>query len=198
MILHILKNAHSSLEYYDDTQTDLCPNVNWCVWREPWQRFISGVWTDVVNRQKLDEPNTKNYSVDEVLNKIMNKDWVRQQVEGNGPETMYYNAGHMISQWNNLQTECHRRRLSEGNIRIYGSVKTATKIHYNIEIPHKINVSPPDVIKKIRDILIPYKVSIINDWLQEDYKIWDQLDPTLIRNHTPFIDVPVDKIRKDI
>ena len=33
---------------------------------------------------------------------------------------------------------------------------------------------------------------------KQDYEIWEQLDPVLNRTHTPFIDVPVDKIRKDL
>tara|TARA_S200000501_G_scaffold53081_1_gene43234 strand:- start:289 stop:882 length:594 start_codon:yes stop_codon:yes gene_type:complete len=197
MILLILKNAHSSLEYYDGTQTDLCPDVNWCVWREPWQRFISGIWTDVVGKQKLDKPATKNYSVDELTTKIMDKDWLHKQMEGDGHQSLFYNAGHMMSQWNYLIKECHRRKLSAGMIRIYGRVKTATKIHFDIKAPHKINVSPSDVIERIRDTVLPFKKQIVETYLQQDYEIWEQLDPVL-PSYKPFITVPVDKIRKDI
>ena len=35
-------------------------------------------------------------------------------------------------------------------------------------------------------------------YLQQDYEIWEQLDPVLNHTHKTFIDVPVDKIRKDI
>ena len=198
MILLILKNAHSSLESYANKKTDLLPDINWCVWREPWQRFVSGVWTDVVEKQRLDRPNSDNHSTAEIVPKMMDKDWVRQQIQGDGPEALYFNAGHMISQCNDLRKECHRRKLSDGMIRIYRNVKAATKAHYNIRKPHEINVSPNTVIKRIRDTLIPFKAEIIETYLQQDYEIWEQLDPMLNRIHNSFIDVPVDKIRKDI
>lgn len=198
MILIILKNAHSTLEWYGENHTDLNPDINWCVWREPWTRFVSSVWTDVVEKQQLDKLNSDNHSTAEIIPKMLDKEWVRQQIEGDGPKAMYYNAGHMISQWNDLQKECHRRRLSDGMVRIYGSVKTATKTHYNIKAPVKINESPAPVIKKIKDTLIPFKKDIVETYLQQDYEIWEQLDPVLNRTHKTFIDVPVDKIRKDI
>jgi len=198
MMLIILKNAHSTLEWYDNNHKDLNPDINWCIWREPWERFISGVWTDVVAEQALHRPNTDNHSVAEVIPKIMDGDWVKQQVQGDGPESLYYKAGHMITQWNDLQKECHRGKIFDGSIRIYGSVKTATKTHFNIKAPFKINESPANIIKKIKDTLIPFKTDIVMTYLQQDYEIWQQLDPMLNRVHTPFIDVPVDKIRKDI
>ena len=198
MILLILKNAHSTLERYDDYHKDLHPDINWCVWREPWQRFVSGVWTDIVSTQTLNRPNTNNHSVAEIIPKIMDRHWVRQQVQGDGAETLYYNAGHMISQWNDLQKECHRRKIFDGSVRIYGNVKTATKTHYNIKAPIKINASPPNIIKKIKDTLIPFRTEIVETHLQQDYEIWQQLDPVLNSIHKPFIDVSVDKIRKDI
>ena len=198
MILIILKNAHSTLEWYGENHTDLNPDINWCVWREPWTRFVSSVWTDVVEKQQLDKLNSDNHSTAEIIPKMLDKEWVRQQIEGDGPKAMYYNAGHMISQWNDLQKECHRRRLSDGMVRIYGSVKTATKIHYNISKARIINQSPPDVILRIDYALRPFKAQIIEEWLQQDYTIWDQLDPQLQIDSPTSIDIPVDKIRKDI
>ena len=198
MLLLILKNAHSTLEWYEENHTDLQPDINWCVWREPWHRFVSAVWTDVVEKQQLDRPNSDNHSVAEIVPKIMDKDWLRQQVQGDGPEALYYNAGHMITQWNDLQRECHRLKLFNGSVRIYGSVKTATKTHFNIKAPRAINQSPPTVLRKIKDTLSPFKAHIVETYLQQDYEIWEQLDPVLNRTHTPFIDVPVDKIRKDL
>ncbi len=190
MILYILKNAHSSLQHYADNEQDLHPEIDWCVWREPWQRFISAVWTDVIDNQ-TGKASHKTGTAG-IIPKMLDKDWLRQQMEGDGVESLYDRAGHMITQWNNLQKECHRRNLTSGSVRIYSKVHTATKIHYAIEDPHKINVAPPNVIKKIKDTLIPLKQRIVQEWLIEDYEIWDQLESV------PFIDVAVDKIRKDI
>ena len=55
MILYILKNAHSSLEWYAERLPESQNAVNWTVWREPWNRFVSGIWTDVVGKQQLDK-----------------------------------------------------------------------------------------------------------------------------------------------
>ena len=197
MILYILKNAHSSLEWYAERLPESQNAVNWTVWREPWNRFVSGIWTDVVGKQQLDKPHTKNHTVDELITKIKDENWMRQQMEGDGHESLFYNAGHMMSQWNYLAKECHRRKLKDGYVRIYNSVKTATKIHFKIKAPHKVNVSPPDVIKRINSTILPFKKQIVETYLQQDYEIWEQLDPVL-PTYRPFITVPVDKIRKDI
>ena len=118
MILYILKNAHSSLEWYAERLPESQNAVNWTVWREPWNRFVSGIWTDVVGKQQLDKPHTKNHTVDELITKIKDENWMRQQMEGDGHESLFYNAGHMMSQWNYLTKECHRRKLKDGYVRI--------------------------------------------------------------------------------
>ena len=44
---------------------------------------------------------------------------------------------------------------------------------------------------------LKFKKQIVETYLQQDYEIWEQLDPVL-PTYSPFITVPVDKIRKDI
>ncbi len=196
--LLILKNAHSTLEWYDDNRENNYPSVNFCVWREPWQRFASAVWTDVIQKQELENPATRNYQTDMLPTLMRDESWLRQQIQGNGQDTLFYNAGHMITQWNNLQRECHRYKITEGQIRIYRSMKIATKTHYNIKAPQVVNQSPQDVIGKIKLALQPFKDKIIEEWLSQDYVIWDQLDPQVNVDAPQFIELPVDKIRKDI
>lgn len=194
--LLILKNGHSTLENCSEFNKDCYPEINFCAWRNPWQRFVSAVWTDVVENQS--HKNTRDYSVDMIVPLINDKVWLRQQIEGGGQDTLFYQSGHMITQWNNLQRECQRFKITQGAIRIYRSVNTATKIHYNISKARIINQSPPDVILRIDYALRPFKAQIIKEWLQQDYTIWDQLDPQLQIDSPTSIDIPVDKIRKDI
>lgn len=194
--LLILKNGHSTLEQYSELHKDWHPEINFCAWRNPWQRFVSAVWTDVVMHQN--HQRTSDYSIDMVVPLINDKVWLRRQIEGGGQDTLFYQAGHMITQWNNLQQECQRLDITQGAIRIYKSIKTATEIHYNISTPQIINQSPPDVILRIDQALRPFKAQIIEEWLQQDYTIWDQLDPQLHIDSSTSIDIPVDKIRKDI
>jgi len=195
--LLILKNGHSTLERYSQIREDRHPAINFCVWRDPWQRFVSAVWTDVIEQRSSQQP-THKYKIKMLSSLMADKVWLRQQVEGEGQDTLFYQAGHMITQWNNLQTECQRFDITQGPIRIYRSIKTATKIHYNISKPRIINQSPNDVIARMHNVLRPFKAQIIDEWLQQDYAVWDQLDPQLQPFVPESIDIPVDKIRKDI
>ena len=51
MYLVILKNYHSTIEDIINTHEDVHPKEVWTVWRDPRQRFISGVWHDIVQHQ---------------------------------------------------------------------------------------------------------------------------------------------------
>ena len=73
MYLVILKNYHSTIEDIINTHEDVKPNEVWTVWRHPWQRFISGVWHDIVQHQTTKTPRTTDHYFTEIKQKLRDK-----------------------------------------------------------------------------------------------------------------------------
>ena len=73
MYLVILKNYHSTIEDIINTHEDIKPREVWTVWRDPWRRFISGIWHDIVQHQQTRTPKTIDHYFTEIKDKLRDK-----------------------------------------------------------------------------------------------------------------------------
>ena len=194
MYLIILKNYHSTIEDIINTNKDAKASEIWTVWRDPWQRFISGVWHDIVMDQAKSKRNTNKHYFSEIKQKLRDKKWLHRMMMGINEE--HDGSGHMQPQWLQVQRELRRHKIEQGKVRVYGSLRDGLMHHYP-DVHHLPWINPmPSGFKHNIEIEIRAvwpNIGYIN-FFGKDQELWQ----TLNKNMTGFVDIQVDKFYEGI
>ena len=194
MYLVILKNYHSTIEDIINTHEDVHPKEVWTVWRDPWQRFISGVWHDIVQHQPTKQAKTTSHYFTEIKHKLRDKEWIHKMMMGVNKE--HDQAGHMQPQWLQVKRELNRHRITQGTVRVHMSLRDGILRHF----PgcHKmpwINPMPSGISHNILYEIRAVWPNIDHiGYFHKDQELWQQLN----KNMYGYADIPVDKFKQGI
>lgn len=194
MYLVILKNYHSTIEDIINTHEDVKPNEVWTVWRDPWQRFISGVWHDIVQHQTTKTPRTTDHYFTEIKQKLRDKKWVKKMMLGTNAE--HDESGHMQPQWLQVKRELNRHKITEGSVRVYMSLRDGITNHFPgcNKMPW-INPMPSGIAHNIEYEIRAVWPDISHiHYFYKDQELWKQLN----QNMYGWDDIGVDKFKQGI
>ena len=194
MYLVILKNYHSTIEDIINTHEDTQPREIWTVWRDPWQRFISTVWHDIVKDQPTESPKSVNHYFTEIKHKLRDKAWLDTMMMGVNEQ--HDQSGHMQPQWLQVKRELARHCITQGTVRVYMSLRDGILKHF----PgcHKmpwINPMPSGIAYNIENEIraVWPNISYIK-YFYKDQELWQQLN----KNMYGYADIPIDKFQLGI
>ena len=194
MYLVILKNYHSTIEDIISTHEDIKPREVWTVWRDPWQRFISCVWHDIVQHQQTQTAKTIDHYFTEIKDKLRDKDWLKKMMMGVNKQ--HDESGHMQPQWLQVKRELNRHKITEGSVRVYVSLRDGILSHFpGCHRMPWINPMPSGIAHNIEyEIRAVYPDIRHIHYFYKDQELWRELN----KNMYGYADIKVDKFQKGI